>query len=356
MLIVLGFRTVVQPLIGLMLLGWALALRPRPGRLDPDLPILREADAPTLFELLHRTADSAGARRIDAIQFTADFSVSVIHYGLRHKRCFVVGLPLWAAYLPQQRIGAMAQALGQSAPRNVRCGVFIGLALRSLTAGSQAMRAGNASATESSVNPHTWYAGDVAGAARRFNARARKSEWVLWILRTAMAAMARLLLWLTRPAARRARFEADDAAARAASSQATLAALRDRHLARAMSLEMHRLFIEKRTLVKAHTPAVAQDDLWENVAQHAARLREQRDIAQSSELDSRGGVFGSTCHDSDALRMARLVHAPQCPATITLDGPCRARIEDELRLSKQAVAQLVLRDGIPLSLNLSGIL
>ncbi|WP_330174703.1 M48 family metallopeptidase [Streptomyces sp. NBC_01498] len=347
MLIVLGFRTVVQPVIGLLLLGLAVALRPRPERLNPDLPLLREADARTLFALLRRTADSAGARHVDAVQLTADFSVTVIPYGLRRRRCLVLGLPLWAAYSPQQRIAAITQALGRSAPRNVRFGMVIGSALRSLTAGSQALRAGDPSPASWDASPLSLHAAEAIVGARRFNSRARTGQWLLWPPRTVTAATARLLLRLTRPAAARARFEADEAGARAASSGAAVAALRDRRLAPAIGVEMHRLVVERRTLLKGRAPAVAQGDLWETVTRHAALLRERQETVRPPGPDPRGGVSGSARHDSDARRAARLADAPQHPATITLDEPDRARIEDELRPPKEAVARLVLRGGIP---------
>ncbi|MER5276557.1 M48 family metallopeptidase [Streptomyces sp. NPDC002809] len=346
-LTVLGFRTFFQPVIGLLLLSLAIAMRPRPGRLDPDAPTVREADAPALFALLHRAADMAGARRVDAVQFTADFSANVIHYGLRRRRCFVLGLPLWAASPPQQRVAAVTQALGRSAPRNVRDGAFVGSALRSLTSGSHAVQEGEPSATPPRFSPVAVGAAAVADGTQRFNARSRKSEWLLWIPRTALAATARLLLWLTEPTARRAQFEADDASARAASSSAALAALRDRRLARAISLEMHRLAIEKRTVVKARTAAVTQDDLWELVNAHAAHLREQ-DMTRPSGPGSPSGVPGSTGTGTDALRIERLAHSPQHPATIVLDEPGRALIEDELHVPEQTVAQRVLRDGMQL--------
>ena len=122
MMIVLRFDTFIQPLLGMIPLGLALALRPRLGRLAPDLPVLREADAPALFALLHRTADSAGVRRVDTVQLTAEFDMRVTSYGVLRRRCLVLGLPLWSAYSPQQRIAAVTQALGEgwSAQSSVR--------------------------------------------------------------------------------------------------------------------------------------------------------------------------------------------------------------------------------------------
>ncbi|TXS43489.1 hypothetical protein EAO72_10005 [Streptomyces sp. or43] len=346
-LTVLGFRTFFQPVIGLLLLALAFVMRPRPGRLDPDAPTVREGDAPALFALLHRTADIAGVRRVDAVQFTADFSVGVLHYGLRRRRCLVLGLPLWAASPPQQRVAALAQALGRSAPRNVRDGAFVGSALRSLTAGSRAVQEGEPSATPPRISAVALGAAAVADGARRFDARSRKSEWLLWIPRTVLAATARLLLWLTEPAARRALFKADDASARAASSQAALAALRDRRLARAVGVEMHRLAIEKRTIVEAPGPPAPQEDLWDLVHAHADRLRSQ-ETPPPFGRDTPGAGPGSTGGDTYTLRIERLVRAPQHPATITLDGPGLARIRDELAGPRQTVARQVLRDGVQL--------
>ncbi|MGW5068117.1 tetratricopeptide repeat protein, partial [Streptomyces cyaneofuscatus] len=237
---------------------------------------------------------------------------------------------------------ALAVAYGRS-------GLFVGSALRSVTAGAHTLRPSDAAAATPSVDALSRHAGEIAAASRRFNARSRRSEWVLWIPRVTAAATSRLLLRCTRPAARRAQFEADDAAARTASSPATLAALRDRDLARATYLEMHRLAVEKRTLVKANASEEPQDDLWENIGRHAAALREQREISQPLVPAPRAGLPDPASHDVVTQRITRLTEAPPHSATITLDESDRALIEDELRRPKQEVERLVLRDGMPLS-------
>ncbi|MFE9459268.1 M48 family metallopeptidase [Streptomyces californicus] len=347
-MIVLNFGTFIQPLLGLIPLGLALALRPRIGRLIPGLPVLREADAPALFALLHRTADSAGARHVDTVQLTAEFDVRVAPYGVRRRRCLFLGLPLWSAFSPQQRIAAVTQAFGESGPRDLRSSVFVGSALKSVAAGAHTMRSGDTAAIMPGVEVHYPYVGEVAAAARRFDARSRRSEWVLWIPRVAASATSRLLLRCTRPAARRAQFEADDAAARTASSPAALAALRDRDLARATYLEMHRLAVEKKTLVKAAGSEKPRDDLWESIGRHTTVLREQRETSSPLGSTPRAGLPDPASHDAIAQRITRLAEAPQHAATITLDASDRALIEDELHGPKQAVERLVLRDGIPL--------
>ncbi|MEV7688416.1 hypothetical protein ACFW1F_06950 [Streptomyces bungoensis] len=333
LLILLGFRTVVQPMMGLALLGLALAMRPRLGRLDPDLPALREADAPALFGLLGGIADTCGVRRPDTVQFGPEFSVTVTHHGFFRKRCLVIGLPLWAAYPPRQRVAAIAHALAYAAPRNVRSRAFVAMALESLTAGSGAMWANDTTYISWHANAYAWRAGDVADGARRFDRRGRASEWVLWIPRAATAATARLLLRLTLPATRRALLEADDAAARAASTEAAVAALKDEDLARPVCVEAHRLVIEAKTHAPRRSAAAPQPDFWEKVARHAARLRAQRGS-------------DATAGSLDASRVARLSAAPQHRATITLDEPGLTRIADELRLPEKAVVVKMMRDGV----------
>ncbi|MFF4571762.1 M48 family metallopeptidase [Streptomyces sp. NPDC001410] len=349
LLIVLGFRTVIQPMLGLVLLGLALPLRPRPGRLDAELPTLRHADAPVLFDLLDRMADAAGVRRFDAVQLGPEFSVTVTHYGVRRKRCLVLGLPLWAAHPAQQPIAAVAHALGHLAGHDLRRNAFVGTALESLNTAALTMRARNNASITSSVSALSWNAGKVEGGAARFNARTRTGEWVLWLPRAAATATAHLLLWLTLPVTRRAEFDADDVAARTASTEAAIAALQDRRLAAAVGMEVHRLAIETRTLTGHRSTTAAQEELWDKAARYAESLREQRGRDEDTDFEGMGTVVGAAGFPSETLRMARLAHAPTRSATITLDEPDRSRIEDELRLPKQALARKVMRDCVPLT-------
>ncbi|MGW2443595.1 hypothetical protein [Streptomyces sp. NPDC001675] len=332
-LIVVGLRTVVQPMVGLALLGLALAMRPRIGQLNADLPTLRAADAPALFDLLGGIADTCGVRPPESVQLAPEFSVTVTHYGFTRKRCLVVGLPLWAAYPPQQRVAAIAHAMAYAAPRNVRSHAFVAMALESLTAGAKTVRANDTAYITQTTNALAYGADEVAAGARSFDIRVKTSEWVLWIPRTALAATARLLLWLTLPATQGALLEADDAAARTASSEAAAAALNDQDLARAVCMEAHRLVIETKTLATRRSTAASQHDFWEKLARQAARLRGQR-------------AGDATRGSLDASRVARLSAPPRHLAAITLDEPGLTRIADELRLPEKAVLDKMMRDGV----------
>lgn len=334
LLMIVGWHTVVQPMMGLALLGLALALRPRTGQLNPDLPTLREEDAPALFDLLGRIAEKCGVRPPETVQFAAEFSVTVTHYGFSRKRCLVVGLPLWAVYPPQQRVAAVAHALAYAAaPRNARSRAFVAVALESLAAASGTMRANDTAYISWDANPLAFRAHHVAASARNFNIRGKFSEWVLVIPRAAMSATARLLLWLTLPASWSALLDADDAAARTASSEATVGALNDQDLARPVCVEAHRMVIETKTLAPRRSTRSPQQDYWEKLARQAARLRAQR-----------GG--DPTPKSLNASRVARLNAAPRCQEAITLEEPALSRIADELHRPEKAVVDKMMRDGV----------
>ncbi|WP_141209014.1 hypothetical protein [Streptomyces griseorubiginosus] len=333
LLMIVGWHTVVQHMMGLALLGLALALRPRTGRLNPDLPTLREEDAPALFDLLGRIAETCCVRPPETVQFAAEFSVTVMHYGFSRKRCLVVGLPLWAVYPPQQRVAAVAHALAYAAPRSARSRAFVAVALESLAAGSGTMRANDTAYISWDANPLAFRAHHVAAAARNFNIRGKFSEWVLVIPRGAMSATARLLLWLTLPASWSALLDADDAAARTASSETAVAALKDQDLARPVCVEAHRMVIETKTLAPRRSTRSPQQDFWEKLARQAARLRAQR-----------GG--DPTQKSLNASRVARLSAAPRCQEAITLDEPALSRIAQELHRPEKAVVDKMMRDGV----------
>ncbi|MFF7051801.1 hypothetical protein ACFY94_25940 [Streptomyces griseorubiginosus] len=332
-LIVVGWRTVVQPMTGLALLGLALAVRPRIGQLNPDLPTLRREDAPALFDWLGGIADTCGVRPPETVQLAAEFSITVTHYGFSRQRCLVVGLPLWAAYPPQQRVAAVAHALAYAAPRHARSRAFVAVVLESLAAGSETIRGNDSAYISWNANPLAFGADHVAAAARNFNIRGKFSEWLLVIPRAAMSATARLLLWLTLPATWSALLEADDAAARTASSASAVAALNDRDLARPICVEAHRMVIETRPLAPGRSNRSPRQDFWEKLAHHAARLREQR-----------GG--DATRDSPHASRVARLSAAPRQRAAMTVDEHDLTCIADELRGPERAVVDKMMRDGV----------
>ncbi|MFF3889984.1 M48 family metallopeptidase [Streptomyces sp. NPDC001914] len=355
LLVVLRLKTVVQPLIGLVLVLSATVLRPRCGSLDPDLPTLPREEAPALYALLDDVADAVGARRLDVVQVSPDFSVRATTYGIRRRRRLVLGYPLWLTFAPQQRVAALAHELGHLASHDVRRGALVGSALASLTSGAEQMEH-QPLRTEAAfeTSPLSRYADEMAIAALRFNAHGRTASWALWIPALLMKGAARLLTRLTRSSARRAEFQADAAAARAASTPAAVSALRDRRLAGAVAIEMHRLTVAARTFGWTGSTQSVDKDFWAKVGTLTPSLRDS-ERNESDPLDPGPGAAdseppGRQAEDSGlpaiGLRVSRLSMGEPLPATVLLDAVRADAIEDELGEAKRLLARRMVQDCV----------
>ncbi|MGW3911407.1 M48 family metallopeptidase [Streptomyces sp. NPDC005070] len=356
LLIVLRLKTVVQPLVGLVLVLCAALLLPRFDRLDPDLPPLSREEAPAVYALLDDVADALGVRRLDVVQLSTDFSVRATTYGIRRRRRLVLGYPLWLASAPQQRVAALAHELGHLASRDVRRGAVVGSALAALADGVEQMehRAATADAAFD-TSPLSRYADEMAVAAVRFKAHGRTADWALWIPGLLMKGTVRLLVRLTLPSARRAEFQADAAAARVASTQAALSALHDRRLADGVTIEIHRLAVAAQSFGWTGSAQNVDEDFWTKVGTHAVVLRDSA-RSKGDDVNPGNGVPADPAppsgQDKDSalpasgLRVTRLSLGTPHPATVTLDAPRVAAIEDELRERKRLLARRIVQDCV----------
>lgn len=345
LLVVLGFETVVQPMIGLVLLGFAALLRPRVSRLDTDLPTLRRMDAPTLFGLLDEIADAAGVRRFDVVQVSPDFAIRASAYGIRRRRRLEIGLPFWLTLEPQQRVAAVAHEVGHFASGDVRRGLLVDSALGALWAGagSSGRRPSTVEPMLRAASPLSRHADEMAEAARRYDVRSRSADALLWIPKLLGRGAARLLTRLTLPGARRTEFLADAVAARVASTEAADSAVRGREFAGSVTAEVHRRAVALRTFRRGDVARRAEDGFWAEVVAHAAALRDGVGEESSGVPRSSAAIVSPGLPSCDE-RIARLALDPAQPAAVTLDGATAGAIEDELREPKSRLARKVVQD------------
>nr|SBO94427.1 peptidase M48, Ste24p [Nonomuraea gerenzanensis] len=89
--------------------GWTL--RPRLGRLPADAEVLDRAAAPELHALADRVADRAGVKRPSQVA-VRDLATRTRYdrVGLARTPVLAVGLPLWLALPPKQRVALLARA------------------------------------------------------------------------------------------------------------------------------------------------------------------------------------------------------------------------------------------------------
>ncbi|MEV4394729.1 M48 family metallopeptidase [Nonomuraea sp. NPDC049607] len=93
--------------------GWAL--RPRLPRLPADAEVLDRAAAGELYALADRVADRARVKRPRKIA-VRDLATETVydHVGLPRTPVLVVGLPLWLALPPRQRVALLATAYART--------------------------------------------------------------------------------------------------------------------------------------------------------------------------------------------------------------------------------------------------
>ncbi|MEU9126527.1 M48 family metallopeptidase [Kitasatospora sp. NPDC048540] len=118
--------------LGAIGLPMAYVLRPRFGRLAPGVTPLRRDEAPALYALADRVAAAVGSRPVDVIVVGGDFNASYARYGVRNRSLLVLGLPLWAALTPQQRIALLGHEFGHDVNGDSRRGRWLGSALWAL--------------------------------------------------------------------------------------------------------------------------------------------------------------------------------------------------------------------------------
>ncbi|MFR9780621.1 M48 family metalloprotease [Micromonospora sp. MS34] len=107
---------------GLALIGLAVALRPRFGRIDPDAEVLTRQEAPELHALIEEVAAATGAPVPHVVAVVNDINAAAWSVGLRRQRVLYLGLPLWGALDGQARVALLGHELGHFVNGDVRRG------------------------------------------------------------------------------------------------------------------------------------------------------------------------------------------------------------------------------------------
>jgi Zn-dependent protease with chaperone function len=98
------------------LLLWLLL--PRPPKLRDDVTLLSRAEAPELWRLVDEVSVRLDTPTPDLLGVDTDYNAYVVLVGWRRRRLLVIGLALWAAELPQERVATLGHELGHFAHRD----------------------------------------------------------------------------------------------------------------------------------------------------------------------------------------------------------------------------------------------
>ncbi|MGC4847709.1 M48 family metallopeptidase [Micromonospora sp. DT15] len=109
---------------GAAMVGLAIALRPRFGRLDPELEVLTRDQAPELFGLIDEVATAVGAPAPDVVGVDNTINAYAGTVGLRRRKVLGLGLPLWGSLPAGGRVALLGHELGHFVNGDPRRGLL----------------------------------------------------------------------------------------------------------------------------------------------------------------------------------------------------------------------------------------
>ncbi|WP_331769550.1 M48 family metallopeptidase (plasmid) [Embleya sp. NBC_00888] len=324
LLVVLGWSTGVQPVLGVVLLLAALTLRPRLGALDKNVSALYRADAPQLFALIDEVAAATDTTGVHVVEVDADVNASVRTFGLRQRRVLRLGLGLWEILTPRQRVALLGHELAHYANGDSRHGLVVGNALRSLDGWRYLL----------------------APSGKR--GPAGLVDIVLFPPRAAVHGMLTLLDHLTLRATQRAEYLADRTAARVASSAAVVELLDRLLVGGSVRTELHRRAVAANTRGRPGTrrgETVPEHTLWEDLAAHIARIPE-REYERLRRVAALRGHSVDATHPPTRLRRRHALEGERFEGVVPVDERIWAAVAAELADVRAATARRIIRDRV----------
>lgn len=198
------------PIVAVALIGLAVALRPRFGRVDPLVEELSTDRAPELLALVAEVAAAIGVPPPHVVALDHSFNAYATAVGPRRRRVLCLGLPLWAALQPQERVALLGHELGHFGNGDVRRGLLTQPAFTTLGSAADLIR------------PVDTVGGAPGLVGMLADAIAKAFQWTLSRL---LFSAQLVLLWVGLREIQRAEFLADEFAARAAGSAAAVGLL-----------------------------------------------------------------------------------------------------------------------------------
>ncbi|MFL5797786.1 MAG: M48 family metallopeptidase [Actinomycetota bacterium] len=288
-----------------LLVGWSI--RPRLG--GPPRDLVGPHDAPALHDLVRRTSEHMGVRRLRGIAVSAEWNASVAQVGWRRRRYLTIGLPLLTVLGPQERVAVLAHELGHLVNGDPRRSGFLGTAMQTLVGWYLLLRP---------------YGGARSGIVEVV------LDAFLRLPRTVVVWTWAVLVHLVFRATQRAEYLADALARRVAGTEASAGAMRR------MSLGSYYRQAVQTAALRPGRQTTIFDAFREHMRSDQGQEAEQvarREIRQGFRLDA--------THPPTAYRI-RFLEARQVQPEITLSAAASAAIDDELRpLERRLQDQLI---------------
>ena len=314
---------------GIALILVAVELRPRFGRIPRYATVLSQQEAPHLHALVAQVADAVEAPAPSTICVDEDLNASAGTYGLARRTLLVIGLPLWHALSPQQRVALLGHEMGHFVNGDPRRGLLIQPAYEMLARVADLLRPGSSNVIEgasASGNRVTEAAGLLTLLANLV------TNAVLAVLRMIITVMRVALEVLALRDGQAAEYRADGLAAKEAGSTA--------------ATQLMDLFVMDetvRTLVWRDARTGVPPTRWRDaVADALAGARTRMPLRRQLSVRRDVSLFAS--HPPAGLRARLVEQLPGVSAAVALGEEASSRIDDELAKHSTRAAR-TLRSG-----------
>ncbi len=102
-----------------------VALAPRPARLDDTRLRVNREDSPELHTLVDDLAGKVGVAAPAEIRVDTSYNMAVLLQGWRLRPTLIIGLPLWSALEPAERLAVLGHELGHLSGRDTHAGQVV---------------------------------------------------------------------------------------------------------------------------------------------------------------------------------------------------------------------------------------
>ncbi|WP_204032884.1 M48 family metallopeptidase [Micromonospora qiuiae] len=312
---------------GLALLGVAYVLRPRFGRLDPELEVLSRQRAPELFALVDEVATALGAPAPQVIGVDGELNAYAGQIGLRQRRVLCLGLPYWGSLGPQERVALLGHELGHFVNGDPRRMVLTQPAFRTLGDAADLLRPMDTGhLVRPGVKP---VLGMLFSGSLLERLGAALGRVLLGTLSRLFAAGHLVLVCLALRESQRAEYLADEMSAKVAGSDGTA-----RLLDSTLRLESMALAVRRESLA-GHGPDRWRAAVAESLAAAADRLPQLRQLSVREEAS----LFAS--HPPTGLRRQMLASRDWHDPLVVLTEARAERIDAELAREYERVRRQI---------------
>ncbi|MEU8423128.1 M48 family metallopeptidase [Micromonospora sp. NPDC048835] len=287
---------------GVAMVGLAIALRPRFGRLDPDLEVLSRERAPELFGLIEEVATAIGAPVPDVVGVDGAINAYAGAVGLRRRKVLCLGLPLWGSLTAGEQVALLGHELGHFVNGDPRRGLLTQPAFTMLGSAADLFRPVRTTVGGGLVE----MVGDALGRAFQ------------WVMSRVLFVAYLLLVSVALRDSQRAEYLADELAARVAGSTAATNMLDAFVGAESIAL-----------VVRRETQAGHGPDRWRS-ALAAARASGADRLPLLRQLSVRDEASLFAAHPPTGLRRQMLAGRPWQDPSVVLTEARMERIDAEL--------------------------